>query len=61
MKELDYGKSYQYAHAYDGNFVDLEFLPETIKGAKFYDPGNNSRENEMRDFLRKRWKEKYGY
>ncbi len=61
MKELDYGKSYQYAHAYEGNFVDLEFLPETIKGAKFYDPGNNSRENEMRDFLRKRWKEKYGY
>lgn len=61
MKDLDYGKDYQYAHAYDGNFVDMEFLPESIKGAKFFNPGSNSRENEMRDFLRKRWKEKYGY
>lgn len=61
MKELDYGKDYEYAHSHPGNFVQLEFLPDTIKGAKLYDPGNNARENEMRDFLKRRWKEKYGY
>lgn len=61
MKNLSYGKDYQYAHAYEGNFVDLEFLPDSIRGAKFYEPGKNSRENEMREYLRKRWKEKYGY
>jgi putative ATPase len=61
MKTMDYGKNYQYAHAHTGNFVEQEFLPSTISGAKFYDPGNNARENEMREFLRKRWKEKYGY
>lgn len=61
MKELDYGKNYQYAHAGEGNFIDQEFLPSSISGAKFYKPGNNAREREMADFLRKRWKEKYGY
>lgn len=61
MKELDYGKNYQYAHAGEGNFMEQEFLPSSISGAKFYKPGNNAREREMADFLRKRWKEKYGY
>jgi putative ATPase len=61
MKELDYGKDYKYAHQYDDNFVDLEYLPEKISGTKLYDPNNNSRENELRAFLKKRWKEKYGY
>ncbi len=61
MKDMDYGKGYQYAHAHTGNFVEMEFLPSSISGAKFFEPGNNARENEMREFLRKRWKEKYGY
>lgn len=61
MKDLQYGKNYQYAHEYEGNFVAMEFLPEKIKGTKFYDPGNNARENELRAYLRKCWKEKYGY
>ena len=61
MKQLDYGKDYQYAHAYEKNFIELEFLPETISGKKIYDPGNNARENEMREMLRAFWKEKYGY
>jgi putative ATPase len=61
MKNMDYGKDYQYAHSHAGNFVEQEFLPKTIAGAKFYDPGNNPRENELREFLRKRWKDKYGY
>lgn len=61
MKDLDYGKDYQYAHSFKGNFADMEFLPEKLKGTKFYDPGNNTRENEVRAHLRKLWKEKYGY
>ena len=61
MKELNYGKDYAYAHAYENNFIDLEFLPEAIQGLKLYEPGNNARENEQRQFLKQRWKEKYGY
>lgn len=61
MKKLDYGKNYQYAHSYEGNFVNMEFLPDKIKGTKFYEPGNNAREEELRKYLRSLWKEKYGY
>jgi putative ATPase len=61
MKKLDYGKGYQYAHSYEGNFINLEFLPDKIKGTKFYDPGNNAREEELRKYLRSLWKDKYGY
>ncbi|MFI5149388.1 MAG: replication-associated recombination protein A [Bacteroidia bacterium] len=61
MEELGYGNDYKYAHAYDQNFVLQEFLPDTVKGVKFYDPGNNAREREIREFLKKRWGEKYGY
>jgi len=61
MKSLNYGEDYAYAHAHPGNFVELEFLPQTIAGAKFYQPGDNPREHEMRAFLKKRWKDKYGY
>ena len=61
MKDLDYGKDYKYAHSYDDNFVDQEFLPDEISGSQFYDPGNNTRENSFREFLKKRWKDKYSY
>lgn len=61
MKNLQYGKDYKYAHQYEGNFVNLELLPEKMKGTKFYEPGNNARETEIRNYLRKCWKEKYGY
>ncbi len=61
MKELNYGKDYLYAHSYEDNFIDLEFLPEKLSNKKFYEPGNNARENELREFLKKRWKEKYEY
>lgn len=61
MKNLNYGKDYQYAHQFENNFVDLEYLPEEISGTKFYDPSNNVRENELRKFLKERWKEKYNY
>ena len=59
MKDLDYGKDYDYAHSHEGNFVDLEFLPEEIKGTKLYEPGNNSTEKKIREELEKKWKEKY--
>ena len=61
MKELNYGKDYQYAHNFESNFIELEFLPEEISGTKFYEPGNNSREQEQRNYLKRLWKEKYGY
>jgi putative ATPase len=61
MKDLNYGKAYKYAHEYEGNFTEMEFLPDKIKGTKFYEPGNNTRENEIRNSLRKNWKAKYGY
>jgi putative ATPase len=61
MKKLEYGKNYQYAHSYENNFAKMEFLPEEIKNSVLYDPGKNAREEELRRFLRERWKEKYGY
>lgn len=61
MKELDYGKEYKYSHDFPENFVVQEFLPDEIKNSKFYEPGNNPRENQFRDVLKKRWKSKYDY
>ena len=61
MKDLGYGKEYRYAHDYTENFVEQEFLPEEISGSTFYQPGNNPREKALRDFLSKRWKDKYEY
>jgi putative ATPase len=61
MKDMDYGKGYQYAHSFEGNFTNMEFLPDRIKGTKFYEPGNNAREEELRRYLRNLWKDKYGY
>jgi putative ATPase len=61
MKDIGYGTGYQYAHDFQGNFVDLEFLPEAIKGTNLYNPGDNQREKEMRVSLKTHWKNKYGY
>ncbi len=60
MKDLGYGKEYKYAHNYDNNFAEEEFLPEELTGTTFYEPGSNQRENAIKDFLKKRWKDKYG-
>ena len=59
MKDLGYGKEYKYAHEFENNFVDAEFLPEELTGTSFYMPGKNQRENAIGDFLKKRWKGKY--
>lgn len=61
MKDLDYGKGYQYAHDYKNNFVQMEFLPDKIKDTKFYEPGKNTREEELRNYLKKLWDKKYNY
>ena len=61
MKDMNYGKGYKYSHEGEGNFLEQEYLPDKIAGTTFYDPGNNARENELRKFLRERWKGKYGY
>ena len=61
MKNLNYGKDYQYAHNHDNNFVNMEYMPENLSGSKFYEPGSNSAEDKVRASLRDKWKEKYGY
>ncbi|SHN15312.1 putative ATPase [Cyclobacterium lianum] len=61
MKDLDYGKSYQYAHDFENNFIHQEYLPDELKNTKLYDPGNNARENDLRKQLRLLWGKKYGY
>ncbi len=61
MKELGYGEEYLYSHNYANNFAEQEYLPDAIRETKFYEPGNNARENELRNFLKNRWKDKYGY
>jgi len=59
MKDLGYGEDYKYAHDFEDNFTELEFLPDEIKGTSFYVPGNNKREMALKEFLEKRWKGKY--
>ena len=59
MKDLDYGKEYKYAHSFEGNFVNQDFLPEEIKDVKFYEPGNNATEKKIYDELKKKWTNKY--
>ena len=61
MKDLDYGKGYQYAHDYNLNFVNQEFLPEELSNTRIFEPGQNSKENAIRSFLKERWEDKYGY
>jgi putative ATPase len=61
MKELGYGEEYQYSHNYANNFSEQEYLPDAIASKVLYNPGNNSRENSTREFLKNRWKDKYNY
>jgi putative ATPase len=61
MKNMGYGKDYEYSHSYDNNFSPQEYLPKEIAGMKFFEPGKNAREEELRKFLKSLWKDKYGY
>jgi len=59
MKDLGYGEDYKYAHNFENNFVEEEFLPDELSGTAFYEPGSNQRENAINEFLKNRWKDKY--
>ena len=59
MKEMGYGEGYKYAHDFENNFINQEFLPEKIKNTSFYKPAFNSKENIIRDFIKTRWNDKY--
>jgi putative ATPase len=61
MKDLNYGQDYRYAHDFEKNFSEMEFLPESIQGTKLFEPGKNAPEERLRQWLKERWKEKYGY
>ena len=61
MKELGYHDGYKYAHDFEGNFAEQEYLPQGLEGTRFYEPGNTPRENDTRNLLRQRWGAKYGY
>lgn len=61
MKNLGYGKNYEYSHSYENNFSPQEYLPKEIAGTKFYEPGKNAREEDLRKFLKNLWKDKYNY
>ena len=61
MKNIGYGKDYKYAHSFESNFVDQDFLPDAIKGTKIYEPGNNAKEYETKEKLKKIWGERYKY
>src|ERR1700712_2979702 len=61
MKNIGYGKDYKYAHSYEGNFTELDFLPDAIKGTQIFQPGNNPKENESKEKLKKLWGDRYKY
>lgn len=61
MKNMNYGKEYKYAHAHSGNFVEQEFMPQSLEGTKLYEPGRNAAEEKLRQSLREKWKQKYNY
>ncbi|MGN6355296.1 MAG: replication-associated recombination protein A [Parafilimonas sp.] len=61
MKDMNYGKGYKYSHSYEGNFEEQEYLPKEIAGTKFFEPGQNAREEELRKYLKSKWKDKYDY
>lgn len=61
MKELGYGNDYKYSHDYESNFVEQEFLPTELSGTILYNPTNNAREKDLKEFLKQNWKGKYKY
>jgi putative ATPase len=60
MKNMGYGQDYKYAHAFENNFADQEFFPDTLSGTKLYNPQQNPAENKIREYLKSLWK-KYKY
>ena len=61
MKNIGYGKEYQYSHGFEGNFSDQEFFPDKLSGTVLYDPGRNAAEEKLRERLKSLWKNRYKY
>lgn len=61
MKDMGFGANYQYVHNHEGNFAEQNYLPEQLRGTKFFEPGNNAKEEEMRRMLQQLWKDHYQY
>ena len=61
MKEIGYGKGYKYAHEYENNFIEQNFLPEGLHNINYYKPGNNNYENKISNQLKSLWKDKYDF
>jgi putative ATPase len=61
MKNVGYGKDYQYAHSFENNFIDQEFFPDRISGTILYNPGKNPAEEKLRERLKALWKDRYKY
>ena len=61
MKQMGYGKDYKYAHSYEGNFVQQNFLPDELRGTILFEPGQNAREEEIRKKLKHQWQNWYPY
>ncbi len=59
MKEIGYGKDYKYAHAFEGNFVEQDFLPKKIKKERLYHPQNNQTEIKILERLKRWWGERF--
>lgn len=59
MKELNYGKEYKYAHSFENNFVQQDYLPKEIKGRQFWKPQQNAAESKIVEWLKKLWKDRY--
>jgi len=61
MKDLGYGNEYKYAHNYENNFIQAEFMPEDLTDKVLFKPGKNKREDQLRQFLKQKWTGKYDY
>ncbi|MBP6386713.1 MAG: replication-associated recombination protein A [Pseudarcicella sp.] len=61
MKTLNYGAGYKYSHDYEGNFVSQQFMPDNLKGYKFFEPQHNASEEKILQKLREQWNNEYGY
>ena len=59
MEELGYSDGYKYAHDYPGHFVDMEFMPDALKGRVFYEPAQNKHENGLKAYLEACWPKYY--
>lgn len=59
MEKMGYGKDYKYAHNYEGHFVKQQYLPDALKGARFYCPQSNAQEDRLKAHLQSLWGDRF--